>query len=143
MVPVDLEPGEVKAVLVAGLPAGVGRQWADQLDAVVGAGGQHAVHADVGRVDQVLGCQQAHTGEVGVAGWHGVDVGGGGDRGGHMHDQVGPVGLAGFGEVGLVAAPAHAAFDPVAGVGVIRAVDGQRGGWHLPFAAPAQPCQSR
>src|SRR5215211_4399563 len=32
VVPVDLEPGEVKAVLVAGLPAGVGRQWADQLD---------------------------------------------------------------------------------------------------------------
>jgi hypothetical protein len=52
---------------------------------------------------------------------------------------VGPVGLAGLGEVGLVAAPAHAAFDAVAGVGVIGAVDGQRGGWQLPFAAPAQP----
>jgi hypothetical protein len=32
-VPVDVEAGEVKAILVAGLPAGVGRQWANQLDA--------------------------------------------------------------------------------------------------------------
>ena len=26
-----------------------------------------------------------------------------------------------------------------AGVGVVGAVDGQHGGWHLPVAAPAQP----
>jgi hypothetical protein len=39
-VPVDVEPGEVEATLVAGLPATVGRQRTDQLDAVVGAGGR-------------------------------------------------------------------------------------------------------
>jgi hypothetical protein len=56
-----------------------------------------------------------------------------------VHDQVGPVGLAGFGEVGLVAAPAHPALDPVAGMGVIRAADRQSTRWQLPPAAPAQP----
>ncbi len=58
VVPVDAEPGEVKAILVAGLEAGVGRQRADQLDAVLGAGSQDGsqdvVHADVAGVDQVL-----------------------------------------------------------------------------------------
>jgi hypothetical protein len=39
-VPVDGEPGEVEATLVASLPATVRRQRTDQLDAVVGAGGR-------------------------------------------------------------------------------------------------------
>jgi hypothetical protein len=89
VVPVDAEPAEVEATLVAGLPAAVGRQRTDQLDAVVGASGKHAVHADIGRVDQMLVGQQAHAGEVGVASWHGIHVGGGGHRGRHVHDQVG------------------------------------------------------
>jgi hypothetical protein len=33
-----VESGEVKAILVAGLEAGVGRQRTDQVDTVVGAG---------------------------------------------------------------------------------------------------------
>jgi hypothetical protein len=109
VVPVDAEPAEVQATLVAGLPATVGRQRTDQLDAVVGASVKHTVHADIGRVDQMLVWQQAHAGEVGVASWHGIHVGGGGHRGRHVHDQVGPVGLAGLGEVGLVAtgSPPH------------------------------------
>jgi hypothetical protein len=103
-VPVDGEPGKLEAALVTGLPATVRRQRTDQLDAVVGASGQDVVHARVAGVDQVLVGQQAHAGEVGVASGDGVDVGGGGDRRGDMDDQVGPVGLAGLGEVGLVAA---------------------------------------
>jgi hypothetical protein len=94
------------------LPARVQRQRADQLDTVISAGGKDVVHADVAGVDQVLVGQQGHSGEVGVAGRDGVDVGGGGHSRGDVHDQVRPVGLAGLGEVGLVAAPAHATFDP-------------------------------
>jgi hypothetical protein len=88
-VPVDVEPGEVKAILVAGLPAGVRRQWADQFDAMVGAGGQEVIDADVAGVDQVLVGQQVGVGEVGVAGGDGVDVIGSGHGGGDVHDQVG------------------------------------------------------
>jgi hypothetical protein len=55
----------------------------------------------------VLGGQQVRAGEVSMAGGDGAGVGGGGHGGGRVHDQVGPVGLAGLGEVGLVATPAH------------------------------------
>jgi hypothetical protein len=67
------------------------------------------VHACVAGVDEMLVWQQVPSGEVGVASWHGVDVGGGGDRDGDMHDQVGPVGLAGLGEVGLRQEPSRSA----------------------------------
>lgn len=70
-------------------------QRTKQLDAVVGAGGQDMIHADVGRVDQVLVGQRVHAGEVGMASGDGVDVGGGGHCRGDMDDQVGPVRLAG------------------------------------------------
>jgi hypothetical protein len=100
-VPVDAELSEVKAVLVAGLPAGVWRQRADQLDAVVGAGVQDVVDADIAGVDEMLGGQQVGSCQVGVAAGDGVDVVGGRHGRCDVHDQVGPVGLAGLGEVGL------------------------------------------
>jgi hypothetical protein len=53
-VPVDAEAGEVKAILVAGLPAGIRRQRADQLDTVVAAGGQDMIHACIAGVDKML-----------------------------------------------------------------------------------------
>jgi hypothetical protein len=112
LVPVNLESGEVEATFITGLPARIGRQRTDQLDAVLGAGSQDVVHADVAGVDQVLVGQQVSAGEVAVASWHGVDVGGGRHGRGDVDDQVGPVGLAGLGEVGPVAAPAHAALIP-------------------------------
>jgi hypothetical protein len=84
---------------------------------VLGTGGQDVVHADIAAdiagVDQMLVGQQADAGEVGVARGDGLNVAGGGRGGGHVHDQMGPVGLAGLGEVGLVATPAHPALDPV------------------------------
>jgi len=110
---------------------------------VISAGSQDVVHADAAGVDQMLVWQQVGLGEVGVAGADGVDVGGGGRGRGDVGDQVGPVGLAGLGEVGLVAAPAHAAFDPVAGLGVVGAADGQRTGWQLPMPRQRSPCRSR
>ena len=50
---VDGEPGQVKRVVVAGLPAGVGRQRAGQLDAMVVGRGQDLPDAAIARVDQV------------------------------------------------------------------------------------------
>jgi hypothetical protein len=123
-----------RAALVAGLPARIRRQRADQLDTVVGAGVQDVVHARVAGIDQVLVGQQVGPGEVGVAVGDGVDIVGGGHGRGDVHDQVGPVGFTGLGEVGLVATPAHPTFDPIAGLGVIRAADCQRAGWQVALA---------
>jgi hypothetical protein len=108
---VDGEAGQVERLLVAGLPAGVGWQRAGQLDAVIAVVGKDLPDADVARVDQVDVRQQVTGRLVGVAVGHGVQVGGGGVGGGHVRDQVGPVGLAGLGEAGLVAAPVAAGFD--------------------------------
>jgi hypothetical protein len=74
---------------------------------------------DIARVDQVGVGQQVAGGEDCVAALDGVQVGGGGVGGGHMGDQVGPVGLTGLGEVGLVAAPGAAAFDAGPGIQVV------------------------
>jgi hypothetical protein len=52
-VPVDDEPGQVERGVVAGLPAGVRRQRADQLDAMVVGRRKDLPDADVARVDQV------------------------------------------------------------------------------------------
>jgi hypothetical protein len=89
---------------------------------VVGRG-QDLPDADVTRVDQVGLGQQVAGREVVVAAGHGVQVGGGGVGGGHMRDQVWPVGLARLGEVGLVAAPVAAAFDARPGVEVVGGED--------------------
>jgi hypothetical protein len=86
---VDGEAGQVERLLVAGLPAGVGWQRTDQLDAVVVGGGKDLPDADRARVDQMDIGQQVHDGEVGVPVGHGVQVGGGGVGGGHVGDQVG------------------------------------------------------
>jgi hypothetical protein len=77
---VDREAGQVERVVVAGLPAGVGRQWAGQLDAMVGGRSKELPDADVARVDQVDLGQQVAGGEVGVAALDGVQVGGGRGR---------------------------------------------------------------
>ena len=98
---VDGEAGQVERVLVAGLPAGVGRQRTDQLDAVVVVGGKDLPDADIAGVDQMNLGQQVVAGEVGVAALDGVQVGGGGVGGGHVGDQMGPVRLTGLGEVAL------------------------------------------
>jgi hypothetical protein len=50
---VDPEAGQVERGVVAGLPAGVRRQGAGQLDAMVVGCGQDLPDADVARVDQV------------------------------------------------------------------------------------------
>ena len=97
---VDGEAGQVERVVVAGLPAGVGRQRAGQLDAMVVGRSQDLPDADIARVDQVAVRQQAAGREVCVAALDGVQVGGGGVGGGHMRDQVGPVGLARLGAGG-------------------------------------------
>jgi hypothetical protein len=85
---VDGKPGEVERVVVAGLEAGVGRQRAGQLDAMVG-GGKDLPDACVARVDQVDVGQQVAGGEVGVAALDGVQVGGGGVGGGRVRDPGG------------------------------------------------------
>ena len=84
--------------------------------------------ADVTRVDQVGLGQQVAGREDCVAAGHGVQVGGGCIGGGHMGDQVWPVGLARLGEVGLVAAPVAAAFDARPGVEVVGVKDQQLAG---------------
>jgi hypothetical protein len=53
-VPVDDEPGQVERGVVAGLPAGVRRQRADQLDAMVVGRRKDLPDADITRVDQVV-----------------------------------------------------------------------------------------
>jgi hypothetical protein len=68
---------------------------------MVAAGGKEVVDADIAGVDEMLGRQQVPFGEVGMAAGDGVDVACGGRGGGQVHDQVGPVGLAGLGEVAL------------------------------------------
>jgi hypothetical protein len=85
---------------------------------VVVVGGKDLPDAGVAGVDQVDVGQQVHDGEVCVPVGHSVQVSGGGVGGGHVRHQVGPVGLADLGEVGLVAAPGAAAFDAGPGVQV-------------------------
>jgi hypothetical protein len=125
---VDDEPGQVKRGVVAGLPAGVGRQRAGQLDAMVVGRRKDLPDADITRVDQVGLGQQVAGREDCVAAGHGVQVGGGCIGGGHMGDQVGPVGLAHLGEVGLAAAPGAAAVDARPGIQVVGVKDQQLAG---------------
>jgi hypothetical protein len=67
-VPVDDEPGQVERGVVAGLPAGVRRQRADQRHAMVVGRGQDLPDADVTRVDQVGVGQQVAGREVALRG---------------------------------------------------------------------------
>jgi hypothetical protein len=117
--------GQVERVVVAGLPAGVGRQRTDSSTPWSSSAGKDLPDAGGAGVDQVDVGQQVHDGEVWVPIGHGVQVGGGGVGGGHVGDQVGPVGRAALGEVGLVAAPVTAALDAgpsveVVGLRIIR-----------------------
>jgi hypothetical protein len=86
---VDSEAAQVECGVVAGLPAGVGRQRAGQRHAVVVGCGQDLPDADVAGVDQMDVGQQVQGGEVGVAGLDGVGVGGGRWGGGHVRDPGG------------------------------------------------------
>ena len=100
-----------------------GRLRAGQLDAMVVGRRKDLPDTDIARVDQVGVGQQVAGREVVVAAGHGVQVGGGCIGGGHMRDQMWPVGLARLGEVGLVAAPVAAAFDARPGVQVVGVED--------------------
>jgi hypothetical protein len=73
-----VEAGQVERVVVASLPAGVGRQRAGQLDAMVVGGGKDLPDADVARVDQMDVGQQVAGREVAVAALDRFQVGGGG-----------------------------------------------------------------
>ncbi|WP_329467377.1 hypothetical protein [Streptomyces sp. NBC_01431] len=59
--------GEVVGVRIAGLPARVGPQRADQLDAVFPGGVEDVVHADVGGIRQLLVRLQPPLDQVFVA----------------------------------------------------------------------------
>jgi hypothetical protein len=53
LTPDNREAGQVERVVVAGLPAGVGRQRAGQLDAMVVGRRKDLPDTDIARVDQV------------------------------------------------------------------------------------------
>jgi hypothetical protein len=142
-VPIDDQGLQVRALARPSLPAVGPKGRPDDIDLMLGLGGDQEVGIDIAAVEEVRARQQITLGQFVVDGGPHDTIRGDGGRGNHLSHQIRRAWITGLGEVQLVAHPMGIAFIAGAGLQVVgRGHAYRRGRWLVP-GAPAECFESR